>query len=412
MRILNEREPGGLMNKTWFCFSVVVLLAACHPASKNPDEPVQQLETIDLTNLWANPQEVKLSTIADSVFYIPLETKTGCFLSHWDHLHVEVLEKYLIVYEEDNVLRLFDRDGKYLLTFGGKGKGPGEYTVAREFTWDEEANRVYISDFYKKKVIVFDFSGKLIKEFDPQKNPCEITVSPNHDIGLLYLSFGNKRDTARLEWLTPEGKLIEKIQLYQNRLYAHTATWGLTELYWINGKLRITEPPFDTIYQLDQVSRFVGITRIIQGPNAIPREVWFNEERWKREAWDYRPIDRVLDCENSVFLNSTGKGFCRFLYNKLTKETFQVRWTQRKGVWFEGLCNDLDGGLPFWPRARTKDYLVVCTAYDDIESYFKGCSMTEPDSLVNPVLHKRFVAMANGLKENDNPVVVVVRMKK
>jgi hypothetical protein len=271
---------------------------------------------------------------------------------------------------------------------------------------------VYISDCYKKKIIAFDFSGKLIREWDPQQNQCEITVSPDHDIGLLYLSLRIKRDTARLEWLTPEGKLIEKIPLYQNRLYAHTATWGLTDLYWIGGKLHITEPPFDTIYQLDQAKGSMGVTAIIQGPNTIPREVWFNAERWKREASDYRPIDWVLDCENSIFLRSMGKGFCKFLYNKLTKETFRVSDMQRKGGWFEGLWNDLDGGLPFWPRARTKDYLVVCTTYDDIKSYFKGCSMTEPDSPVNPILHKRFVEMAGGLKENDNPVVVVARMKK
>jgi hypothetical protein len=38
--------------------------------------------------------------------------------------------------------------------------------------------------------------------------------------------------------------------------------------------------------------------------------------------------------------------------------------------------------------------------------------LTELDSSVNAILHKRFVAMAKGLKENDNPVVVVVRMEK
>ena len=403
------------MNKIWFCLSLVLLLAACQFSSKKSgQEQVSNLEKIDLTDHWANPQEVNLSTIADSIFYIPLETAPKALMSG-DNAHlirVEFLEHYLVVYEENKTLKLFNRSGKYLLTFGNQGKGPGEYFQARDFVCDISKNRVYILDGNQSKIIVFDFAGKLIDEIKTQKWPCEITVNPDHEIGIVYLSFGNPRDMARLEWLTPEGKLKQRIPLYQNRLYARTATWGLTALYWIQGRLRITEPPYDTIHQLDPEMGFEGVTSIIAGPEGIPREIWFNAERWRSEAGKYLIISRVFENSDCAFIESEGKKFCNFLYQRTSKKTICVRSEQTGSRDFDGLHNDLDGALPFWPRTGSGDYLLTCISYDDIKSYFNGRSMTEPDSLVNPVLHKRFVAMAKGLKEDDNPVVVVARMKK
>jgi hypothetical protein len=402
------------MKKFWFCFSFLLLLTACRQTPKNNNGPGKNLEKIDLTDHWANPQEVKLSSIADSIFYIPLETTSKAFISG-DNAHlirVEYLNKYLAVYEENKTLRLFNRTGKFLLTFGGQGKGPGEYIEARDFVCDESENRVYVLDGNQSKIIVFDFTGKLIKEIKTQKWPCEITVSPDHKIGIVYLSLGNPRDTARLEWLTPEGAMKQKIPLYQNRLYAKTATWGQTALYWIDRRLRITEPPFDTIHQLDPEMGFKGVTSIIAGPEGIPREIWFNSVRWGREAWNYLIVRRIFENSDCVFIESEGKKFCNFLHDKATGQTVRVKSEQGSDRDFDGLHNDVDGGLPFWPRTGSSDYLLTCISYGDIKSYFKGRSMKETDSTVNLFLHKRFISIANGLKEDDNPVVVVVRMKK
>jgi hypothetical protein len=402
------------MNKIRTGVIVAFILGGCQQVSNKADQTVNQLEIIDLTDHWTNPLEVKLSAIADSIFYIPLETNPKAFISG-DNSHlirVEFLEQYLVVYEENRTLKLFSKKGKYLLTFGGQGKGPGEYIEARHYVCDESKNRVYILDGNQSKIIVYDFAGKLIDEIQTQQWPCQITVSPDHEIGIVYLSFGNMRDTARLEWLTPEGKLKQKIPLYQNRLYGKTATWGLTSLYWIDGRLRITEPPFDTIHQLDPVVGFKGITSVIAGPEGIPREIWFNSVRWRKEAWNYLIIRRIFENSGLVFIESEGKKFCNFLYQRTSENTICVRPGRAGSEDFNGLQNDLDGGLPFWPRTGSDDYLLTCISYTDIQSCFKDALPVEQSSFPNPLLHQQFIKMARGLKENDNPVVVVVRMKK
>lgn len=402
------------MNKIRTCLLLGFLISGCNQTSKTPELLADHLEKIDLTDLWeSKPEKVRLSAIADSIFYIPLQATPQSFLKgeYPQDISVELLDKYIVVHEEGNTLKLFGIDGKYLLTFGAKGKGPGEYMVAREFATDEARNRVYILDWMKRKIIVFDFLGKLVSEIDVQKLPGKITIGPEHQIGVLYLSFGDPQDTARLEWLTEEGRLEQKIPLYQNRLYGKTGAWGAV-LYWINGRLRIMEPPYDTIYQLNSGREFAGVTAIIQGPKGLPREIWFNSSRYRREASDYYIVHAVYDCKNCLFIRCNGKRFIDFLYNKLTGQISPVRREDNDDQWFPGLYNDLDGGLPFLPYNQTSEYLISCMTHDHIKSYFNGRSMTEPDSAVNPLLNKRFIKMAEGLNKDDNPVVVVVRMKK
>ena len=403
------------MNKTWVLCFLLCLGASCHPKSEHPGRlPLPQLETIDLSDHWSNQQEVNLSTIADSIFYIPLETAPEAFISG-DNAHlirVELLENYLVVYEENKTLKLFNRNGKYLLTFGGQGKGPGEYIEARNFVCDEPENRVYILDGDQSKIIVYDFKGKLIDEIRTQKWPCEIVISPEHTIGIVYLSLGNLSDTARLEWLRPDGKLKQKVPLYQNRLYGKTATWGATSLYWIDGHLRITEPPFDTIHQLDPAVGFKGVTSIISGPEGIPREIWFDSGRWRKEAWNYLIIRRIFENSDLVFIESEGKKFRNFLFNRKSEEIICVKPGLAGSEEFDGLQNDLDGGMPFWPRTGSDDYLVTCISYTEIQACVKAGGKAEQISSLNPLLRKQYIKMAKGMKENDNPVLMVVRMKK
>lgn len=420
MSILPERIPYYCQG-SWSYFFVfsLILLAGCHPGkNRQVDDPVR--EKIDLTSLWTSePQEVPLSTIADSIFYIPLETNPKSYLKG-DYAYaakVELLEKHIVIYEsydQAGRIKLFDRAGRYLLTFGRKGKGPGEYLNGQNFACDEKNNRLYLADGNQRKIIMYDLAGRFLREFKTKSLPGELTVSPDHEIGVLYLSFGNPLDTARLEWISPDGNLLRKIPLYQDRLYGKTGAWSEPGfIYWIGDRLRLAEPPFDTIWQLDpDGSMFKAATAIIQGPQGCPREVWFNNRRWTNEASDFYIIARTLENDRLVFLESNGRRFCNFMYNKGTGATQLVRSWSNDERRFDGLVNDLDGGLPFWPSNLSGDYLLTCISYDDIKSYFKGLSMNTINETVNPLLHKRFVQIAGKLDPQSNPVVVVVKMKK
>jgi DNA-binding beta-propeller fold protein YncE len=58
----------------------------------------------------------------------------------------------------------FTKDGKFLLEFGKRGTGPGEFGMPHNVAVDAQ-ERVYISDRDNGRVEVFDSNGKFLKEW-------------------------------------------------------------------------------------------------------------------------------------------------------------------------------------------------------------------------------------------------------
>jgi hypothetical protein len=78
-----------------------------------------------------------------------------------------------------------------------------------------------------------------------------------------------------------------------------------------------------------------------------------------------------------------------------------------------GLVNDLDGGLSFWPRyyIESENALVqVLEAYEMkrllTEEYFAAHPAKDPAA------HARLRALLENLKEDDNPVIVIAKLKR
>src|SRR5262245_15920708 len=58
----------------------------------------------------------------------------------------------------------FSKDGKYLLQWGKRGKGPGEFGLPHNLVIDAQG-RVYVTDRDNQRIEVFDASGKFLTEW-------------------------------------------------------------------------------------------------------------------------------------------------------------------------------------------------------------------------------------------------------
>ena len=133
---------------------IAILLVGCNEQSSN-----QQCKQVDLSDNWQSSEEVLLSTIAEDIEYIPLETSPDCLIGNHRALEVTPVGEYLIVHEHNKVMRIFSREGKYLCDVGVLGKGPDEYQHSNSFYVDETSKQIYILSI-RKDCLIFVFDSR------------------------------------------------------------------------------------------------------------------------------------------------------------------------------------------------------------------------------------------------------------
>lgn len=75
----------------------------------------------------------------------------------------------------------FDKNGKYLMTWGTKGKGPGQFDLPHSI--DIDANRrVYVADRSNSRIQIFDENGKYITEWDHIRSPYHILITADQHL--------------------------------------------------------------------------------------------------------------------------------------------------------------------------------------------------------------------------------------
>ena len=70
----------------------------------------------------------------------------------------------------------FDKNGKFLMTWGTKGKGPGQFDLPHSIDIDAQ-RRLYVADRSNSRVQIFDENGKYLSEWDNIRQPYHIMIS-------------------------------------------------------------------------------------------------------------------------------------------------------------------------------------------------------------------------------------------
>lgn len=109
-----------------------------------------------------------LSDIFKSIKAIPLETNDSCLIS--DIARVRFIDnKFFILDSRQNIIFIFDSNGRYLNKINKKGEGPQEYINIQGFDVDEKRHRVCLYSAYKG-LMYYDYEGNFIQQ---QQMPCK-----------------------------------------------------------------------------------------------------------------------------------------------------------------------------------------------------------------------------------------------
>jgi len=416
-----DADPGNItkiiMKKLASILLIGLLLQTSYGTAQNR---ASIRRVIDLSAAMNTDAALLLSTIADNIEYVPLETTPKSLLGGYQNVKAEVLNKFIVVHEkrqmDDVPLKLFSRQGKFIGDIGAIGKGPNEYQRILGYSCLENFDRIYILNDNPPKLLVFNFNRQCTGSIPLTRSAAKVVAFEPDRIGIMYLPFSEiPNDSARFEWLDNSGKVLKSVPLYKNRPKDGGGEFApRAQLKKIGQEVHFVEQPFDTVYRLSADRGFQSIWTFRYGPDKMPREISTDGRRIMLEARPYTFISSAFETHDYYFIRVIQKQQIKMvLFNKNNHVATCLRMNEEYKKFFEaamGFVNDIDGGLPFWPNSGTEGLLVSMTAPEVLKPAFQDKPAANV-KLMRPDLREKLFKMVDQLKDDDNPVVVIVKTK-
>jgi hypothetical protein len=296
-----------------------------------------------------------------------------------------------------------DMTGKMIRRYGSRGRGPGEYIYGLRFTIDRENRILFLLD--RNNILKYSLDGTYLGNISLEKYPGlfdDIKFKNSLIIVFEYINVGK----AVHNWIVidTEGNLIsEKF----NSIPSFKTGWGFNEsAYEFESSTCYYNVYNDTVFSISPDLSYR--TSFLFRPSEL---------RWPRhdvdlsESFNYLLVDLVLETRAFILLKYYYEKNNIAFINKSNGKSYKVTWEGENG----GIINDLDGGAPFEPKQYFeeggREYLVGYTQPVNILTRLRS------DDFKNsvpgyPEKKEALVKMAENLKETDNALLTIVRLKK
>ena len=117
----------------------------------------------------------------------------------------------------NNRIVKFDKDGRYLMEWGKKGTGPGEFNLPHTILVDQRG-RVFVGDRSNERIQIFTQDGEFIAEWDQFGRPSGMFIDHNDMLyvadyqklrGVTYGSAADGTVMGFIEGSEPEGVVVD-----------------------------------------------------------------------------------------------------------------------------------------------------------------------------------------------------------
>jgi len=343
------------------------------------------------------------SLFADSVRYIPLETKPESILKRvW---RVQMNDSVILVSDLQKLI-LFKRDGTFIRQIGTRGKGPGEYMYIFDFRLKKDT--IYLTSSGKRSVIRYTLDGKFQGE---------------QEVGVQLVNFQ----------FTPEGNIawydhLKGKVFYFNSNLEQTDTLDLEPNRISSGGIQYTLiDGFDTYFQ--------------EAPSGLLLNTYVSDTIWdigtgkKKAKYILNLKDRLLPRNEQYEFSDGNFGKFKMRVARYQKVNLQVTGSKIfifQKSWVEDSLNaiflydrvrqdirkyetafvydDITGHLHVSPEHYFHDLLIAAVNPIDLQEKLK----TTPDD-IKPEEKASYASWRNRMlkvKEEDNPVLVIFKPGK
>jgi hypothetical protein len=394
--------------KSFVLIVSILVLEGCQKLNRS-----KNLLTVFDLKYSAKTTQAKLSELGvTGIQYIPLQTDTNLLISRIHKL--KTTDNSFIICDYQGAIFQFKLNGSFINYIGSIGRGPGEYQFPSDFTIDNYSQCVYILPLMREaELYIYNLDGKFRNNIPCPKYTRKIEYL---DGGLLICwrdNLGGKLDfTNTLVLIDNKGNIIKEFPdkfKYRNDKYPN----GFLEeflIYKINGNLYVKEIFSDTIFIFDRDKLDFKPTHLLDhGGTTITVKVRQN----------INSHATLMDVNHQYSKEINLFEFGKYIYSEFTYHDKAYSFIGSSDGRFKfftdtdvGVINDIDGG----PNIRFKSIKDENTVISWINAFelkahvasqaFKNSNPRYPEK------KKELEKLANNLKENDNPVLMLVRLKK
>jgi len=366
----------------------------------------QSLNKIIVTPGTKNSDNVKLSDLIGELDYIRIETNGDCLIDHIDK--ISITEKYIYIKTHNPAyLYVFMRTGEFVTKIATQGMGPGEYNAFRNFCVVNEKDMTFIYGSNPDKFLLFNSSWILEHEYSIP------TVRPVHDIEIIekdkiLLMIGNYfgRTSFSYEIYSLKNELLKKrikpIQYESIGAFRFNKEFSY---YTFNNSFFIKENVLnDTLYRVSSNLEFYPHYVFKFGKYEFPIEGKMDANKQIKNFHKYIVIKNIFETSKYVLYSYSFNTKIFFdYYDKSKKQSFSLGEN--------GIINDFDGGIKFDPIYQNNNILISYVTPLDLKSFISSDSFrTNIPKYLNKKLELQ--KLANSLNENDNPVLMLVKLKE
>lgn len=385
---------------------LLLLASACRQEKTDVSKDVLFVE---LENKIKDQDETAyLSKAVKKLTYIPLETDTNCLVSN---IRKIVFYNNTILISDFNRVFQFSSTGKFMGMVGRKGEGPSDYRQASVLAKNEKEDRLYLVG--PKKINIYDEKLSFINAVsfgdDGMFIPPMSGVMTSNEHLLLYIGGLGKApgDTTTMYSyieLDTQGNTIRKIPnttpIVSEPISMRT-NYNLP-LYRYGGKVNYMDDGNDTLFTI--TSNGISLPYAIFHLGTQKRDI-HTTPRTPQEAEAYTSyplISSLLEKDDLFYLSFSWKQKThRVIYDKQTE--------QLTNLGIDGLTNDIDGGPPFFPRAKDANGTLI--SWVEAEA-FREHILSQDYQTQKAKYGQAFEdawTLANKLEEDDNPVLLIAR---
>ena len=339
-----------------------------------------------------SPKEIMLNELASDIRYVPLETTDDCLMNN---------EFYIMQYTGEDIITSgifhFDKNGKFLNKIGSKGQGPEEYLQGLFAFGDWKNKLLYVQNW--TTLTCYGFDGTFVRSVPtPQLNMGAAGLfDENHILYSNDIYYADKANPIQLYMVDSQnGKTVSKWRghLEENKKYGMILT-SRDFMYNYDNSLfykpalenvifKILSPKKrQLVYKFDCSGKDIDVSADEVDPK---KRFQFLSVYWAKETAQY------------LFVNYGMKNISRLgIYDKEKKTFTNVT-----------IKDNLASGYDIHPAWTSDDNHLLMV-------YYAGGLLQDKEKRYStgllPERKKELDELLKNIKEDDNPVVILVTLK-